>query len=173
MPRTRRYIFNTLTVVSLLLMLGTVWLWVDSYWYVTEIMIPIPDVLEFESMNGKLSVHAPAISTDLSMVGLEANLDASRVPHLQKDEFDRTLNWSSLGFENMTTIFATQIYVIPHWFLVLVFAIVPAIWLFKRNKRRKLGPNTCPSCGYDLTGNETGECPECGACTAEVVSQST
>jgi len=27
MPRTRRYIFNTLTVVSLLLMLGTVGLW--------------------------------------------------------------------------------------------------------------------------------------------------
>ena len=29
-PRTRRYIFNTLTVVSLLLMLATVGLWVDS-----------------------------------------------------------------------------------------------------------------------------------------------
>ncbi len=30
MPRTRRYIFNTLTVVSVLLMLATAGLWVDS-----------------------------------------------------------------------------------------------------------------------------------------------
>ena len=32
MKRTRRYIFNTLTVVSLLLLLATLGLWVDSYW---------------------------------------------------------------------------------------------------------------------------------------------
>jgi len=30
MPRTRRYIFNTLTVVSLLLLLATVGLWIIS-----------------------------------------------------------------------------------------------------------------------------------------------
>jgi len=54
---------------------------------------------------------------------------------------------------------------IPHWFLTLIFAIMPAIWLFKWNKRRKLGPTACPSCGYDLTGNETGACPECGVAT--------
>ena len=27
---------------------------------------------------------------------------------------------------------------------------------------RKLSPNACPSCDYDLTGNTTGVCPECG-----------
>jgi hypothetical protein len=31
MKRTLKYIFNTITVVSLLLMIGTVGLWVDSY----------------------------------------------------------------------------------------------------------------------------------------------
>ena len=45
----------------------------------------------------------------------------------------------------------------------LIFTILPTIWLYKWNKRRKLGPNACPACGYDLTGNETGVCPECGA----------
>ena len=50
------------------------------------------------------------------------------------------------------------------------FAIGPAIWLFKWNKRRKLGPNAVPSFGYDLTGNESGVCPECGRRTkAEIV----
>ena len=23
-------------------------------------------------------------------------------------------------------------------------------------------PSACPKCGYDLTGNESGRCPECG-----------
>ena len=51
---------------------------------------------------------------------------------------------------------------IPHWFLTLIFAIFPGVWFIKWRRRRKLGPNACPSCGYDLTGNQTGECPECG-----------
>ena len=29
-------------------------------------------------------------------------------------------------------------------------------------KNKKLGLNVCTSCGYDLTGNMTGHCPECG-----------
>jgi hypothetical protein len=45
---------------------------------------------------------------------------------------------------------------------ILIFAILPAIWLFKWNQRRKLSPNACLGCGYDLTGNESGVCPECG-----------
>ena len=30
-----------------------------------------------------------------------------------------------------------------------------------REVRRRL-PNACPACGYDLTGNRSGVCPECG-----------
>ena len=32
----------------------------------------------------------------------------------------------------------------------------PESWARNKPKGR------CPSCGYDLTGNETGVCPECG-----------
>ena len=55
-------------------------------------------------------------------------------------------------------------------FLTLIFAALPAIWLTKWNKRPKLGPNSCTDCGYDLTGNETGVCPECGV-DAEITSE--
>ena len=51
------------------------------------------------------------------------------------------------------------------WFAALLFTIAPVIWVIKWRKRRKLGPNACNSCGYDLTGNETGICPECGVAT--------
>ncbi len=30
------------------------------------------------------------------------------------------------------------------------------------NRRRPSRPGCCRSCGYDLTGNESGTCPECG-----------
>ena len=28
---------------------------------------------------------------------------------------------------------------------------------------RRIPPGHCPHCGYDLTGNVSGKCPECGA----------
>ena len=52
---------------------------------------------------------------------------------------------------------------IPHGLLLFVLGILPVIWLVKWNQRRKLSPNACASCGYDLRGNESGQCPECGA----------
>jgi len=53
----------------------------------------------------------------------------------------------------------------PIWFLT---AVVAGSWVGlrfmsrwrKRRGRRKCG--LCVSCGYDLTGNESGVCPECG-----------
>lgn len=46
-----------------------------------------------------------------------------------------------------------------------VFAGTFAAYLAKRNRRmtrtrRRLGQ--CLACGYDLTGNVSGRCPECG-----------
>ena len=51
--------------------------------------------------------------------------------------------------------------VVPHWFLALIFAVLPTIWLIAW-RRRNAPDNACPSCGYDLTGNTTGKCSECG-----------
>ena len=53
----------------------------------------------------------------------------------------------------------------PHWLLVILFAAYPMFALIRsphrrRKRRRKLG--LCTACGYDLTGNESGVCPECG-----------
>ena len=58
--------------------------------------------------------------------------------------------------------------VIKPWLPLLIVSIMPVIWLsisfFNWSKRRKLAMvGKCPSCGYDLTGNESGVCPECGA----------
>jgi hypothetical protein len=45
--------------------------------------------------------------------------------------------------------------------LLLVIAIYSLRPRHRARRRRKLG--LCANCGYDLTGNVTGTCPECGA----------
>jgi len=51
---------------------------------------------------------------------------------------------------------------VPHWFLVLLFVVMPArkIYRWQRSQRRRQR-GLCEGCGYDLRGG--GErCPECG-----------
>ena len=53
---------------------------------------------------------------------------------------------------------------IPIWLIVMPFAVVLGLlsipW-WRRLRRRWRG--CCLDCGYDLTGNVSGACPECGA----------
>jgi hypothetical protein len=48
---------------------------------------------------------------------------------------------------------------IPLWMPLLAIA-VPTGWLWIRDRRPP--PGYCPECCYDLTGNTSGVCPECG-----------
>ncbi len=56
--------------------------------------------------------------------------------------------------------------VLPYWLLLSLIA-VPTVLLFWLNRIR-IPPGHCRKCGYDLTGNVTGKCPECGADVPEV-----
>ena len=53
---------------------------------------------------------------------------------------------------------------VRYWFLVLLLNVFPAIAFirgpFHRWHRARRGH--CGTCGYDLTGNASGTCPECG-----------
>jgi hypothetical protein len=47
--------------------------------------------------------------------------------------------------------------------IVVLLSAVPVYWLVSRQPRPKpVIPGQCPACGYDLTGNVSGTCPECG-----------
>jgi hypothetical protein len=48
---------------------------------------------------------------------------------------------------------------IPLWILAALLA-GPAVWALHRDRPAK--PGCCRRCGYDLTGNISGVCPECG-----------
>lgn len=47
----------------------------------------------------------------------------------------------------------------PLWLLFILVA-APTLALWYRDRRPP--PGHCQSCGYDLTGNTSGRCPECG-----------
>jgi hypothetical protein len=51
---------------------------------------------------------------------------------------------------------------VPHWFLILVFALMPGRRIYRWAKvRRRKKSGLCARCGYDMRGG--GErCPECG-----------
>jgi hypothetical protein len=58
---------------------------------------------------------------------------------------------------------------VPFWFVLVCFAIAPAMRLMHELRRRSRGkPGLCAKCGYDLRAS-SGQCPECGTPNVVVV----
>jgi hypothetical protein len=47
---------------------------------------------------------------------------------------------------------------VPFWLITTVLIVLCTIV----PRRPRIGPKDCPHCGYDLTGNVSGACSECG-----------
>ncbi len=72
----------------------------------------------------------------------------------------RTKSWSYYGASprwEISEYFWTIS--IPLWVFFVIIGS-PTFWLWHLDRRRP-APGTC-KCGYDLTGNTSGRCPECG-----------
>lgn len=54
-------------------------------------------------------------------------------------------------------------FMVPLWIPFLLVGI-PMAFLWWHDRRR-VPPGHCQHCGYDLTGNASGVCPECGRAT--------
>lgn len=76
-------------------------------------------------------------------------------------------SWMGFGYLRSRTFNIAWIYLVifcPFWIPVLVLASYPAIAFIRsplrRWRRRRRG--LCIRCGYNLEGNVSGVCPECG-----------
>lgn len=50
-----------------------------------------------------------------------------------------------------------------YWPWAALFSVLPAAWLVRRiSTRSRSSEGLCDTCGYNLTGNISGVCPECG-----------
>lgn len=86
--------------------------------------------------------------------------------------FDRRVNWLGFHIEwfGPGRPFAggpPQCYFTLHsplWMLFVVFAMYPGGFCFRRwqQRRRRRERNLCVKCEYNLMGNTSGTCPECG-----------
>lgn len=173
MSRARRCISITLTVLSLLLLLGIAALWVDSYWAADVAGIygegkdfgdstPIymyqgPEIISFK---GRIHFQEVGVAFDQG--------DGKRIFHrYQRPQVDSTTvpdpPWWLGGFYFQRSPTRSVSIFIPHWFFILLFAIKPTRFLISWRRRRGsvAGHPLCDQCGYDLYG-VTGDCPECG-----------
>jgi hypothetical protein len=83
------------------------------------------------------------------------------------DQSGRSMHWTGRTSEGLME----HRFILPVWLLSLATLAATAV-LWRRELRNRLGrgfpPGHCRRCGYDLTGNESGVCPECGtACETE------
>ncbi len=81
-------------------------------------------------------------------------------PFFGKPEYDKSPCWMH---ENKMWCNAD----LPLW-LVLALLAPPTALLWYRDRCHRYPPGHCRQCGYNLTGNVSGVCPECGnPCRAE------
>jgi hypothetical protein len=67
--------------------------------------------------------------------------------------------WTPDSWNEMSTLGVRGLFV-PLWIPLAIVAVPTAfLWWFDRHRIR---PGHCPKCGYNLTGNVSGICPECG-----------
>lgn len=166
MPHTRRYIFNTLTVVSLLLLVAPMLLWMDSLNTSRTVGWGTPSTrFVYQHFLGQIELRYVTNDNSDWPRGFFAFSESTEGGDIDLGTYD----WFSFGFggawnhpSKSVPGYSWSKIGFPYPLITFLSAILPTIWLIKWNKRRKLGPNACPSCGYDLTGNESGICPECG-----------
>ena len=185
-PVFRRYIFNTLTAVSLLLLLATVGLWVRSYWRHDEVelwprkrLVPGArpwantgyDLTFIDLSNGSCqiesvctdrkpeAVHWHHRSLDVASFNDGCNFHSNpRIKHIKDRFIFRFDTWWWMRF--------------PLWAAVLPLLVLPILWsALQLRHRARIRSNVCLACGYDLTGNESGVCPECGAAIGTEIGQ--
>jgi hypothetical protein len=78
-----------------------------------------------------------------------------------------TIGTNLPGGGKSVKIFWYTVYGMPNWLLTVGLLIYPTIAFIRGplrrwSQRRRHRQGLCTNCGYDLTGNTSGVCPECG-----------
>lgn len=73
------------------------------------------------------------------------------------------LNWIDQRIDlSSHSHFRTRAAVLPIEAVIIASGLVPALRFYRRGRRRCAAAGRCTRCGYSLTGNISGVCPECG-----------
>jgi hypothetical protein len=174
----RRRLFTIASALSLVLCLGMAACWVRSYWvrdnpgkFWSNPMTQTGGFLGLESNRGGLTIQR--LSFTMSDRSAFAALTSRIPPHglywqrgpVRIERMSPGF-WHSMGFGYLNSVSpnqAVRFWTVPYWPAVLILAILPGLWLRRAIRARlALQPYECPACRYNLTGNTSGVCPECG-----------
>jgi hypothetical protein len=182
-PAVPRRLATLAAVASLLLCVATVALWVRSYWrsdaasrreYFAEQLRA--RTLYLHQALGQIVVNTSSTSNASSEVHSHhlgwrfrsqdvGPIDERTIERFRGDPQARFL--AGFGFM-VINLGASKLHfiIVPHWFFVLLFAILPVVRLYVAFRSRGRQPiGRCPACGYDLRATPA-RCPECGAVPA-------
>jgi hypothetical protein len=171
-------LLNLLTVLSLVVCMASAALWVRSYWSYDVVARAAYSGLstEFISMRGRLIFfHFNTYGEDPPPTEWGATTYPRGAPmavRLDSELGDSGPHWwNRLGFAALFTnshpmYKRLRIVCIPAWLPTFALAAPPTLWWTGHRRRRKRETtDVCVQCGYDLTGNVSGVCPECGKTT--------
>ena len=161
----RRWTFNILAIISAILCSMTAALWVRTY--VATDSIRWADAHLWQ---GWVAGHGSILYIRAYHGGNEAPeaLNHQREPPIADIAAGQWLvknflrlggfgfgTGAGLGYDGFAVI-------IPLWFVLCSSLALPALWVSRWRSSRKPRGGHCGTCGYNLTGNTSGVCPECG-----------
>ena len=158
---------KTLLVISLLLLVGTVGLWVTSHWAPRNRSCYVPGVIDANLFfaDGVVAIKI-WVAPRHSVLGIPPGFRVSParpsrdilawyMPVL----IDIPYSAWTFGFTTRCWYVAGIILTLQGW---LVYRAELYHWLMCKTKWYRRRHNLCLTCGYDLTGNVSGVCSECG-----------
>jgi hypothetical protein len=191
-PRVRRRIFTLIAAVSLLLLVANITLIVSSYYYQKgwekgvrlsrlEALSHRNDIREgriyFKTTRQSFEQYSAGAEFHLNLQGTaDTSYPISPVrPSRGLPDFlgfgraHGKTTGSAPSFPGTSTLEIWEVWV-PIWPAAVLFSILPLAWtrrplarLLEAKRRSRVGK--CANCRYDLMGNTTGVCPECGTPT--------
>ena len=157
-----QYAITLLAALSLLLFLAVIVLWVRSHYIGDRIVWAPGSKLSFQAITypGAMTlatVSLPAGSNNKFAVGFDHDTVVPSVsPRASFSAFDYGTTIMP-GFRSDHVFF-------PMWFVAVMCAILPPVWLVARRRwkrRARWRRGLCVACGYDLRASQD-RCPECG-----------
>ena len=188
MRRFLRILFGAITVLSLLCCLALATLWARSYSgtdLISRGRITAADYYAITSEDEVLSVTRGQVRFALRQhTGYHrGHTDLSKLPGPEVTHWSRArlgknhinweaptaTRWNRLGFGQWESGWGSSFadshdrnWGAPIWPAVVLFAVLPTIWLVRTMRRRRAyAAGRCARCGYDLRATPE-RCPECG-----------